>query len=735
MRRKLLSGKMMVVLVVCLVLSMVVGVAEEERTDAGGQWAYFLEDGGATITGYVEEPSGDLVIPDELDGYQVTGIGDDAFYGCDDLISVVIPDGVTRIGRDAFAACGNLTNVTLPDSVTILDEGAFFECSALTGMTIPEGVTAIHDGTFYGCGSLTVMALPEGVKTIGWGAFFECTSLTALIIPESVTGIGEVAFYGCSGLTSLTIPESVGHIGDLAFDECGDLVIRVTKGSYAEQYAKENDLRYIFTEPDGAYEEPPYREKVTLVNNQTVNIRSGPGTQFQQIGEVYPGASFYFTGVVENDFYQILYPNIKNNPQYNTTADVGPEAFYTVAYVMRSLADVSPVGPEDSIFSSLVGNLKVKPRARIYLDDALSKEAKGAFADENCVPFAGRAPNGAYAVLFERVSSKGELVLWVGFVSPNDVNGETPLFEVEAAIEDEEDSDWVVLTDASGQWKYVLEHGGATVVGYYEYPTGDLVIPGELDGHAVTSVGGEIFLYCENLKSVVIPEGVTSIGNEAFAGCIGLSSVTIPNSVTSIGKKAFEMCRGLTGVNIPESVTTIGEEAFAACGLTSVMIPSSVTSIVDNPFLGCPLKKIGVSSRNPAYEQIDGVLFDRRQKILVSYPSDREGAYRIPEGTLRIETDAFRYCLDLTDITIPGSVTAIDTRAFNRCDSLTGVTIPGSVTSIGESAFSACDGLTSLVIQDGVTGIGERAFAWCGLTHVVIPDSVTSIGDSAFLVI
>lgn len=130
----------------------------------------------------------------------------------------------------------------------------------------------------------------------------------------------------------------------------------------------------------------------------------------------------------------------------------------------------------------------------------------------------------------------------------------------------------------------------------------------------------------------------------------------------------------------------------------------------------------------------DGALYDRRQKLLVSYPSDREGAYTIPEGTLRIGTDAFRYCLGLTDITIPGSVTAIDAMGLQQVRQLNQrETIPGSVTSIGESAFSACDGQASLVIQDGVTDIGKSAFAWSGLTHVLIPDSVTSIGDSAFI--
>lgn len=455
----------------------------------------------------------------------------------------------------------------------------------------------------------------------------------------------------------------------------------------------------------------PHPEKVTLESDRTVNIRSGPGTQYAQIGEAYPGANFFFTGTVENEFYQILYPSIYS------------DSGYEMGYVMQRLSGVSPVTSQDTILSSSIGDVMVARDAQIYLDAVLSIPSKGTTSVGGNMPYAGVSPGGSYAVLLNRTNDKGEEVLWIGYVSADEIGDESA-----------NDGPAVVRTNADGQWKYILEGGGAMVLGYHEYPTGDLVIPGSMDGHAVTSVSAEAFLYCERLTGVVIPEGVTSIGNEAFAGCFGLTHVTIPDSVTRIGEKAFETCRRLTSVNIPEGVRTIEEGTFFAGGLTSVMIPSSVTSIVSNPFVGCPLESIGVSSRNPAYEQIGGVLFDKRDKTLVSYPSARKGAYAIPEGVLRIGTDAFRYGADLTEITIPDSVTAIDAMAFNLCKSLTGVTIPGSVTSIGESAFSACNSLTTLAILDGVTSIGDRAFCLCdNLTIVTIPASVTAIGEDAFI--
>ena len=85
------------------------------------------------------------------------------------------------------------------------------------------------------------------------------------------------------------------------------------------------------------------------------------------------------------------------------------------------------------------------------------------------------------------------------------------------------------------------------------------------------------------------------------------------------------------------------------------------------------------------------------------------------------------------DLVIPDSVTSIGSSAFKGCTGLTSITIPNSVTSIGDSAFSGCTGLTSITIPNSVKSIGDFAFRDCtGLTSVTIPNSVTSIGDSAF---
>lgn len=120
-----------------------------------------------------------------------------------------------------------------------------------------------------------------------------------------------------------------------------------------------------------------------------------------------------------------------------------------------------------------------------------------------------------------------------------------------------------------------------------------------------------------------------------------------------------------------EGVTSIGEYAFYLCtGLESVTIPDSVTAIYGNPFVGCPFTAVNIPSGNPAYAFVSGVLFDKRDHTLVTFPRAMQGVYDIPQSIISIGNSAFGECGGLTSVTIPASVTRIGGYAFYECDNV-----------------------------------------------------------------
>ncbi|MCD8206849.1 MAG: leucine-rich repeat domain-containing protein, partial [Bacteroidales bacterium] len=130
----------------------------------------------------------------------VKKIADSAFWGCENLIHVVLSDGLVSIGTDVFNDCKNLRSISIPDSVKSLGESAFCGCSSLGDVRLPKGLTSLNDDMFGECASLRHIRIPEKVSAIKGSVFDRCTALESIVIPYSVTSIGGYAFSGCKNL-------------------------------------------------------------------------------------------------------------------------------------------------------------------------------------------------------------------------------------------------------------------------------------------------------------------------------------------------------------------------------------------------------------------------------------------------------------------------------------------------------------------------------------------------------
>ena len=183
--------------------------------------------------------------------------------------------------------------------------------------------------------------------------------------------------------------------------------------------------------------------------------------------------------------------------------------------------------------------------------------------------------------------------------------------------------------------------------------------------------------------------------------------------VACIDDLAFDHCLNLTYITFPESVIEIGDNAFREC--------SNLTSIK-------------VNSNNTEFCSIDGILFDKNIKTLITFPANKKvTSYAIPSSVTTIHDHAFEQCINLTSITIPHSVTKIGAYAFYYCLKLSSVSMTKSITSISGYTFSGCKNLTNISIPNSVTSIGEYSFWNCiNLTNIKIPDKVTIIKYGAF---
>ncbi len=149
-------------------------------------------------------------------------------------------------------------------------------------------------------------------------------------------------------------------------------------------------------------------------------------------------------------------------------------------------------------------------------------------------------------------------------------------------------------------------------------------------------------------------------------------------------------------------VVEIDENAFNGCtNITGIDIPFSIMRIMDGAFSGCSsLKSITVNENNPTYKSVDGVLYSQDDRMLITYPAQKEGTdYVIGEEVSLICADAFSSNKFLENVTIGNFITAISDNAFKDCSSLKTVEFGSNVRIIGVSAFMGCTKLERINVR------------------------------------
>ena len=517
----------------------------------------------------------------------ITSIGNFAFYYCDSLTSVNIPDSITTIGNSAFDSCRRLTSITIPDSMTTITIGnlAFQNCSVLTKITIPATVTSVGFSAFKGCSGLTEITIPfvgnsetatesdayfgyifggnynnvpanlkkvtiiEPCSQIPASAFYRCSNLTSVIIPNSITTIGNEAFYYCYNLPSVTIPDNVATIGIAAFDSCRSLTkiiipqavtyignsafkncsglteITIPFVGNSETATESNAyFGYIF---GGNYHNIPANLKKVTITEPCIQI---PASAFSDC----------------NRLTDIIIPK--------TVTSVGNFAFYNCSALTSitfpdSAASVRTIGQE--AFSKCTG------LTSITIPASVTTIGNYAFASCKKIPSI-TIPN--------NVTTINEGAFWncdsLKTINFNATN----------------------CTTMGNQYTQVFS-------GCDSLKTLNI-------GNQVETIPYFAFYNCNRLDSVFIPESVTSIGLLAFSGCTGLrivdynatnSEITVHVNGTTYSDFPFDGCTALTTINIGKNVEKISNHTFSGRNFTSITSHATTPPVLGtNTFYGTP---------------------------------------------------------------------------------------------------------------------------------------------------
>ena len=251
-----------------------------------------------------EQPEADAETPSErpvsrLPKYRIIDgqiVADQAFYRNDSLADMILPAGITEIGQFAFAR-SSLVSMELQQGVTDICYGAFYHCDNLEELILPDTVMNVEpkafDHTAYienfksgaeeflvnggvllaYSGNNSQVAVPGGVRVIAAEVFSGHGEIESVRLPDSLQVIGEAAFENCESLKKVTFGDNILQIKDRAFNGCDSLEVIKLPASVKEVGLKalgKADVVYMGERPEKTYETSATR----LSNEAFRNIRA-----------------------------------------------------------------------------------------------------------------------------------------------------------------------------------------------------------------------------------------------------------------------------------------------------------------------------------------------------------------------------------------------------------------------------------------------------------------------------
>ena len=511
--------------------------------------------------------TGDITIPDEIDGYPVTSIMHSAFINCEELTSITIPKTVTSIGNGVFSGTSNLSEIivdsenpcysndeqgvlfnkdktnlihypsgksnteyVIPDTVITITPSAFDDCNRLTHITIGKSVKNLNTDYFRKTNNLKTIAVSnenEYFSSDICGILFnkDKTELlfcpkqnpeTEYTIPETVLSVSNKAFYENQNLVSLIISDSVVDIGTKAFEDCAKLT------------------------------------KVTIGNNVN-NISQSVFYNCGNLKEVIIGNSIKsidknaFSGC-KNLFSISIPPSVE---------EIGDFAFWE-CHSLTSIkipASVKAISNTAFMLCENINEFTVSPDNISYSND------------EHGVLF---NIDKTELIQFPYGCNLTEYYIPDSVITVHNTFGNCEHITIGKSVSNENSDFWhsknlkTITVSAENNYFSNDEHGVLFSKDKNEilrFPCkndeSEYVIP-----NGITTIGTDAFSWCHSLNKIIIPDSVTKIKSSAFNDCYNIAEVKLPNNLLSIGSYAFDSCDSMKKIVIPKNVTSIGEFAF-----------------------------------------------------------------------------------------------------------------------------------------------------------------------------